>query len=76
VLGASTAAGWFHQVFEYLAAISLSDANWDSPPGTGYFTVAMIAASALATAALWVFARKPLAQPATESGLRQSGQPA
>ena len=75
VLGASTAAGWLHQIFEYLAAISLSDANWDSPPGTGYFTVAMIVASAVATAGLWALAGKPAAQRTDANGLRQAGQP-
>lgn len=75
VLGASTAAGWFHQIFEYLVAISLSDASWDSPPGTGYFTVLMIAVSALATAGLWAVAGRTAAQRADASGLRQAGQP-
>jgi len=73
VLGASTAAGWIHQIFEYMVAISLSDANWDSPPGTGYFTAMAIAASALVTVLLWVFGREPVDSRTTVPVLGQAG---
>jgi hypothetical protein len=35
---------------EYMIMIKFSDANWDSPPGTGYLTTATIAISAILTA--------------------------
>jgi hypothetical protein len=45
--------GLFHQIAEYMVAVTLSDANWDSPPGSGYFTVIMCLLSALATTVFW-----------------------
>lgn len=49
VLLAATSVGGVRQVLEYVVAVSLSDANWDSPPGTGYLTVAFIGLAALTT---------------------------
>lgn len=36
----STAFVGLHQVAEYAAMTTFSDANWDVPPGTGYLTAA------------------------------------
>ena len=49
----ATSTGLFHQITECIAAIVLSDANWDAPPGSGYFTVAMCLVAAIATAVFW-----------------------
>jgi hypothetical protein len=48
----ATATGFVHQIVEYFAASALSDANWDSPPGTGYLTVIIALLAAVATVAL------------------------
>lgn len=53
VVLAATSTGLVHQIAEYIAAMVVSDANWDSPPGTGYFTVVMCLLVAIATALLW-----------------------
>ena len=46
-----TAFGGLHQMAEYVAMITFSDANWDVPPGTGYLTaVGLILAGALTLA--------------------------
>jgi hypothetical protein len=50
VLWGTTAFGASHVVAEYAIMIKFSDANWDSPPGFGYLTVATIAISAILTA--------------------------
>jgi hypothetical protein len=42
-----TAFGIFHGMFEYMIMIRFSERNWDSPPGTGYLTVAAITISAI-----------------------------
>jgi hypothetical protein len=52
VVMAATAPGFAHQVVEYFVAVSLSDANWDAPPGAGFFTVACGLLAAAATAVL------------------------
>ncbi len=41
-LWGTTAFGGYHGMLEYMIMIGFSDANWDSPPGTGYLTVAAI----------------------------------
>lgn len=41
-LWAVASYGLLHQVGDYLLMMLWSDANWDTPPGTGYPTVAMI----------------------------------
>jgi hypothetical protein len=53
VVLAATSTGLFHQISEYIAAIVFSDANWDAPPGSGYFTVAMCLLAAFATVLFW-----------------------
>lgn len=45
----STAFGGFHQIADFVAMITFSDANWDVPPGTGYLTTAVLALSAFVT---------------------------
>lgn len=52
VLVAATAVGFAHQVVEYYAMIALSDANWDTPPGTGLLTVAFAILAAVVTVIL------------------------
>ena len=49
VLWGTTAFGFIHVMTEYAIMIWFSDANWDSPPGTGYLTVATITISAILT---------------------------
>jgi hypothetical protein len=44
------AFGLIHGMLEYTTMIWFSDANWDSPPGTGYLRVAVITISAILTA--------------------------
>jgi hypothetical protein len=44
------AFGLIHGMLEYTIMIWFGDANWDSPPGTGYLTVAVITISAILTA--------------------------
>jgi hypothetical protein len=50
LLWGTTAFGASHVVAEYAIMIRFSDANWDSPPGFGYLTVATITISAILTA--------------------------
>jgi hypothetical protein len=50
VLCGTTAFGAIHVIAEYAIMIRFSHANWDSPPGTGYLTVAVITISAIVTA--------------------------
>ena len=47
----STAFGGVHQMAEYVAMSTFSDANWDVPPGTGYLTTAVLGLSGLLTLA-------------------------
>ena len=49
VLWGTTAFGVVHMIVEYVIMINFSDANWDTPPGTGYLTVATITISAILT---------------------------
>lgn len=39
--------GWMRTIGDYALMIWLSNANWDSPPGTGYVTAATIALSGM-----------------------------
>jgi hypothetical protein len=50
VLWGTTAFGVVHVIVEYVIMINFSDANWDTPPGTGYLMVAVITISAILTA--------------------------
>ncbi len=56
VLWGTTAFGFIHVGTEYVIMTSFSDANWDSPPGTGYLTVATITISAILTAIMTLLA--------------------
>jgi hypothetical protein len=49
VLWGATAFGAIHMIVEYVVMINFSEADWDSPPGTGYLTVATITISAILT---------------------------
>jgi hypothetical protein len=49
VLWGTTAFGAIHTIVEYVIMTNFSEANWDSPPGTGYLTVATITISAILT---------------------------
>ena len=49
VLWGATAFGAIPTIAEYVVMINFSEANWDSPPGTGYLTVATITISAILT---------------------------
>jgi uncharacterized membrane protein len=49
VLWGTTAFGAIHTIAEYVAMIIFSDRDWDTPPGTGYLTVAVITISAILT---------------------------
>ena len=46
-LWGTTAFGRFHGMLEYMIMIGFSDADWDTPPGTGYLTVAAITICAI-----------------------------
>jgi hypothetical protein len=50
VLWGTTAFGVIHVITEYAIMVRFSDANWDSPPGMGYLTVATVTISAILTA--------------------------
>jgi hypothetical protein len=49
VLWGTTAFGAIHTIAEYVAMIIFSERDWDTPPGTGYLTAAVIAVSAILT---------------------------
>jgi hypothetical protein len=46
-LWGTTAFGVYHGMLDYMIMIGFSDRDWDSPPGTGYFTVAAITICAI-----------------------------
>lgn len=50
---AATAPGFGQQILDFFVMLSLSDADWDKPPGSGYPTVALLAVSAFAIVAIW-----------------------
>ena len=70
MLGASTAAGFFPSLADYLFMASASDANWDSPPGSGYPTVVAVALLALVTLALTLLPRRPVPTAPAEDRVR------
>jgi hypothetical protein len=49
VVWGTTAFGFIHWAADLLTMIIFSDANGDTPPGTGYLTVAVITISAILT---------------------------
>jgi hypothetical protein len=63
VLWGTTAFGVVHVIVEYVIMINFSDANWDTPPGTGYLTVATITISAILTVIMTLHAPKEGADP-------------
>ena len=46
-LWGTTASGRYHEMLEYMIMIGFSDRDWDTPPGTGYLTVAAITICAI-----------------------------
>jgi hypothetical protein len=52
VLWGTTSLGFSHMAADFLIMATLSVANWDVPPGTGWLTVAGLTASAVVTAVL------------------------
>lgn len=58
LLGVS-AASQLRSYLEFFAVVGFSDLNWDTPPGTGYFTAASIAACAIGSLLAGRFARRP-----------------
>lgn len=49
LLWGTTATGLVHTMGEYAAMTLFSDANWDTPPGTGHLTVAVVVLAAVLT---------------------------
>ncbi|GAB3815298.1 hypothetical protein GCM10028820_12510 [Tessaracoccus terricola] len=72
---AAATPGLISQAAEYVVAITFSDAFWDKPPGTGWFTSAFCLVAAVVTAALWwrAHARGPVA---SYAGDRPAHEPA
>jgi hypothetical protein len=64
VLQGTTAFGAIHTIAEYVAMIIFSERDWDTPPGTGYLTVAVITICAILTVIMTL--RPPLRGPADE----------
>lgn len=64
---ASTSVGLVHQMFDYIAALSLSTANWDTPPGSGLFTAVAVLLAAVATAVLWKAQGNPSRRPTADA---------
>ncbi|MEO7589316.1 MAG: hypothetical protein ABIS84_14955 [Arachnia sp.] len=56
VLWGATAFGGAHAITDYVIMIGINGYNWDTPPGTGWFTVAVIVIAG--SAALWVGGRR------------------
>lgn len=48
----TTAFGLFHEEAEYTVMIASSDANWDTPPLTGFLTVTVLAVAAVGIAVM------------------------
>jgi hypothetical protein len=49
VLWGTTAFGGIHTIAEFIVMVNFTEANWDTPPGTGYLTVATLTISAILT---------------------------
>jgi hypothetical protein len=64
---ASTAVGLVHQLADYIASLSMSTANWDTPPGSGLFTAAALLVAAVATAILWRAQGNPSRRPTADA---------
>lgn len=50
---AAAAPGVLSRIAEFYLSVMLSDANWDTPPGTGWLTAAFCCAAAVGTAVGW-----------------------
>ena len=72
VLWGTTAFGFIHFATEYVTMTNFSDANWDTPPGTGYLTVATITVSAILTAILTAITTLRTPQKNADDGLGQN----
>ena len=57
VVWGTTAFVAIHTIAEYVAMIIFSDRDWDTPPGTGYLTVAVIKICAILTVIMTLRAR-------------------
>lgn len=77
LLVAVSAPGFTRMVLEFSIMTSISDLNWDTPPGTGYITAAFIGLPALASAFLgltaWRRSRRGRPVPAEPSEGTQTG---
>ena len=67
VLWGTTAFGAIHTIAEYVAMIIFSERDWDTPPGTGYLTVAVITISAVLTAIMTLRRPRIVADEAQQS---------
>jgi len=62
---AATAPGAGQQILDFSVMLSLSHADWDKPPGSGYPTVALLVVATLATVAFWAVAGRVKPEPST-----------
>jgi hypothetical protein len=49
VLWGTTAFGGIHTIAEFIVMVNFTEADWDTPPGTGYLSVATLTISAILT---------------------------
>jgi hypothetical protein len=49
VLWGTTAFGGIHTIAEFIVMVNFTEADWDTPPGFGYLTVATLTISAILT---------------------------
>lgn len=61
----ATAFGLGHVIVDYLLGVGLSEADWDSPPGTGFGTalVLLVAAVATVVSVCWPLTRGRITRP-------------
>jgi len=50
--------GWMRTIGDYMVMLSLSSANWDAPPGTGYVTVVALGLVAVVAPCLGLWGRR------------------
>ncbi len=58
VLWGTTAFGAIHTIAEFIVMVNFTEANWDTPPGFGYLTVATLTISAVLTVIMTLRAPK------------------
>jgi hypothetical protein len=63
VLLGATAIGEFHVSADFIVALALSEATWDSPPGTGLANVAGMLLLSVTTVVLWRVQGSPSRRP-------------